>query len=522
MKRRNFIANSFLAAGGVLIGSNILHAQAFKEINRQFTDDANHEGYDLIIHGAGLAGYYAAIEAAHKGWKVLILDKRTSPGYDIAAKNKLWIQSAGYKELTREQIELFFPAAESGEMFNHIPSAISSPDNSLFDNELLLFSGSVKKGLLRNLFLNKVHVMLMTDVCGIVTDDNNVHGVLVACKQGLFSIKCKSFLDATENVLFTRELFNQSYKIKKAGFVIELINVSDTRLKEIKVDETFGILNHSIFLHKGKKAKDQQFLGFEFIPDGNDLSTIEQKARSIAAKLSKNFSSIAPTFNGAKLNNWALECSYFLESNTLPKPSLNGYYCCDNPTSENLSCGSLFNLIAASKDLVGKIRQTTANKNKKIIRLIGVTTPQHFKNNEQNLSENGVILPFSPFIPDKNLDIQEEKCQVLVAGGGTAGGNSGHRRSRKKGHIHLFAEYFNDLGGTKTMGGVSGYYHGLMDHPFIKQLEKNVTDTRRENNLSGGIERRFHLLKTITELGCKLLTGVIFCGAITKTKNWSV
>ncbi len=509
MNRRKFIANSLFATGGVLIGSNILHAEALKEINQQFSNDPINDGYDLVVNGAGLAGYYAAIEAARNGLRVLILDKRTSPGYDIAAKGKLWINSAGSGELSQDQKELFFPEAEKGEMF--------SATNSLFEDELLLFAGSIKKGMLRNLLLNKVHVMLMTDVCGIITDNTSVHGVLIATKQGLYTINCKSFLDSTENVLFTRELFNQNYKIKKAGFVLELTDVAEPMKKVVTVDQSFAVLNNSLEFHRGKKTKDQQFIGFEFAVDGNDLSAIEQKARFIAANLSKNFASIDPTFTKAKLFNYALECSCYLENNTLPETSLSGYYCSDTPTLSGFTCSNIQDIALASKSLAGKIKPTPVNQKKKVIRIIGETSSFKFKNEEKNITENGLTLPLASFFPE-NMSIAEENCQVLVAGGGTAGATAA-MGAAEKGGFTLLTEYFNDLGGTKTMGGVSGYYHGVVKHPFIGQVEKGVAEVRKEYHMSGGTERRFYLLKTLTERGVRVLSGAIICGAATKSKK---
>lgn len=500
-----------------MVGANILHAEALKEITQQYSDQVNTEGYDLIINGAGLAGYFAAIEAARIGWRVLVLDKRTSPGYDIAGKRKLWINSQGKEELNKDLVDLFFPEAEMGEMYaSDDKKTLKSPESSLVDEEYLLFAGSVKKGLLRNLLINKVHVILMTDVCGIISDNDNVHGVLVATKQGLYTINCKSFLDATENVLFTRELFNQKYKIKKAGFVLELTDVANSNTKVINVNDSFNILNNSIEVHKGKKTKDQRFIYFEFPTDGNDLSTIEQKARFISADLSKNFPTIDPSFSKAKLYNTALECCYFLEDSKPPEPLLNGYYCCDNPTLRGISCTTVLNLVLVSKSLVSNIKLTTLNQHKKVIQFIGGTIT--FKNKADNIAENGLVLPLYPFSPEFDMELMEEKWQVLVAGGGTAGATAAIGAA-ERGAYTILAEYFNDLGGTKTMGGVSSYYHGLTEHPFIKQLEQNVSKIKSEYHLSGALERRFYLLKTITDLGCKLLSGVILCGAITKNKK---
>lgn len=513
MERRQFITRSLLATGGVMIGTNFLRAQALKEINLQFLNTTEFACYDLIINGAGMAGYFAAIEASKRGMKVLILDKRTSPGFDIAWKKKLWITNEGINDFSREQCELFFPEGETGEMYQNEKQAPVAPYSSLFDDELLLFAGSIKKSLLRNLLIHNVHVLLMTDVCGIISDNVGIYGVLAANKQGLFTINCRSFVDATENNLFTRELFNLEYKIKKAGFILEFIEVMDPVKKSISVDESYGLLNNTIFLHKGKKSKDQQYLEFEFVVEENDQSKTEQKARFLAAALSKNIQTIDPSFSKAKLYNYALECSYFIEDNHLSDPILKGYYYSKNPTASSQSCLSILERTASAKQLIEKIKLTTENRNKKVIQYIGGTTPFY---EGKNISENGVILPLSPFIFDKkDIGILEDRCQVLVAGGGTAGATAA-LGAAEGGRLTLVAEYFNDFGGTKTMGGVLGYYHGLSDHPYIKQVEKGISEIKQEFKMSGGLERRFYFLKSIAEHGCDILFGVIFCGATTE------
>src|SRR5690554_2934400 len=166
MKRREFFNYSLPATGAILLSPGFLTFNAFAEINRQFIGDTNFDEYDLVINGAGLAGYFAAVNAAKKGLKVLIIEKRSSPGFEITAKRKLWIGSDGLKEWDEELVNLFFPEGELKEIFNKNGSG---PNGSIFDDELLLFSGTVKKSLLRNLLVNKVHVLLMTDVCGLLS-----------------------------------------------------------------------------------------------------------------------------------------------------------------------------------------------------------------------------------------------------------------------------------------------------------------------------------------------------------------
>src|SRR5690606_37093154 len=136
---------SLPATGAILLSPGLFNFQAFAEIQRQFTGEPDFQEYDLVINGAGLAGYFAANFAASKGLKVLIVEKRSSPGYEITAKRKLWIGSEGLDKWDNELSNLFFPEGERKEIFNQNGSG---PNGSLFNDELLLFSGTVKKALL--------------------------------------------------------------------------------------------------------------------------------------------------------------------------------------------------------------------------------------------------------------------------------------------------------------------------------------------------------------------------------------
>lgn len=144
--------------------------------------------------------FFYCFGSCKKGLKVLIVDKRTSPGFDIAAKRKLWLSAEGLEEWDKSLLDLFFPTDEQEESLNN---TLESPRKSRSGNELLLFAGSIKKGMLRSLLVNQVDVLLMNDVCGILTNDRSeTSGVLVASKHGVFSIPCRSFVDATDGSFY--------------------------------------------------------------------------------------------------------------------------------------------------------------------------------------------------------------------------------------------------------------------------------------------------------------------------------
>jgi len=198
MNRRNFLNLTLPATGAVLLSNSLLNQQAYAEISRQFSEPADFDTYDVVINGAGFAGYFAAIHAARKGLKVLIVEKRSSPGYDLSAKSRLWIGAEGFEKLPDELMDLLLPVQEINEIKN--PKG-EGKQKSRLGNEIALFKGSIRKGLLRNLMLAKVDTLLMTDVCGVFEENGSVSGVLMACKQGVLHVKCRSFIDASDQLM---------------------------------------------------------------------------------------------------------------------------------------------------------------------------------------------------------------------------------------------------------------------------------------------------------------------------------
>ncbi|MBS3772339.1 MAG: FAD-dependent oxidoreductase, partial [Bacteroidales bacterium] len=138
MNRRDFLKLGFPATGAILLTPGYFYPKAVKEeIDRQFSGKPSIEEYDIVINGAGLSGYFAAIHAAKQGKNVLVVDKRTSPGYEITAKRKLWLNKKGIDQFDSELTQLFFPKDEKQEIHN---KSGSGPNGSLFDDELLLFA----------------------------------------------------------------------------------------------------------------------------------------------------------------------------------------------------------------------------------------------------------------------------------------------------------------------------------------------------------------------------------------------
>jgi ribulose 1,5-bisphosphate synthetase/thiazole synthase len=81
MDRRKFLHLTLPATGAVFLTNSMLNGQAMAEIGQQF-DGKNAVGsYDIVINGAGLSGYFAALHASSTGKKVLLVEKTVEPGF---------------------------------------------------------------------------------------------------------------------------------------------------------------------------------------------------------------------------------------------------------------------------------------------------------------------------------------------------------------------------------------------------------------------------------------------------------
>lgn len=508
MKRRDFLSISLPATGAVLLGQGFMDRKIFREINNQFLGNESFSHYDLIINGAGLGGYFAALEAVSKGKRVLVVEKRTSPGYDIWARRKLWLGQQGTEKFDKELTQLFFPEGEKREVFN---GSGRGPNGSLHEDELALFSGSIRKGLVRNLLLHKVHILLMTDVCGVLTNGKSVTGVMTAGKHGLHTIPCNQFLDASDNLIFTRRLVDETIQGEKATFVVELTNVGNNKKRKVKAP-SLGLIDDEIIIHPGKRDPAQAFFEFGFQIDGDDYSNWENKARFLAAEIGSSLPGLGDGFDKSRIHQFAIESTITLKNKGIPDAGLSGYHVFA-PGNQELDGHKVLSIQRDAKEVIGGIRFKKQHQESTSLRMPG----QDIDITELTLTpvdEPGLNIPLKQVTFDyvKHVPIQEN-CQVLVAGAGTAGAMAA-LGAAEKGANTIILDYFNDLGGTKTMGSVMGYYHGVKDNGFFKAHIDEAAGLSSETNTNLRSGRILHHLKSLTELNGRVLGSSIICGAV--------
>tara|TARA_R110002124_G_scaffold287328_1_gene472942 strand:- start:43154 stop:46315 length:3162 start_codon:yes stop_codon:yes gene_type:complete len=508
MNRRKFLNISLPATGAIMIGPGLMNLQAESEIYRQFSGKSSFDTYDVVINGGGFAGYFAAVNAVSAGKKVLLIEKRTSLGFELFAKRKLWMDAAGFEGFSSELSNLFLPQGEQVEMDNPLGSGVGK---STFDDEILLFSGSIRKGMLRNLLLKKVHVLLMTDVCGLFRNKGAVKGVLMAGKQGLQHVKCNNFIDTSDQVIFSRNLFKQDYEIDRAGFVLELKNVENPQKKVLPISSDYNIFQDQITFHRGKLSEDQGYLDFEFKVDKQSFEEIEHQARHKAAELGQNFKILDPSLKNAEIFQYGLETSLILKDDQLPEVGLEGYFMLSGKT---ITSKNILAINEEAKKLIKSLPRNSSNTKASTLMINSANIPIE-QIQFSKLDESSFSIPLQQVTFDYNFLVKDkEYCQVAVAGGGT-GGAFVAKGAAGKGANTIVADYFNDLGGTKTMGGVMGYYHGLTSNGFFKEQNEVAERTAFENNMSKKVGRKYYHLKEILNAGGRFIPGAIFCGAMT-------
>lgn len=483
--------------------------QALAEIQEQFTGGQEFDRYDLVINGAGLSGYFAAISAAQKGLKVLVVEKRSSPGFEIAAKSRLWIDADGFDQFDEDLLTLFFPEKEKQEISR---KGGTGPNDSRVGDELLLFSGTVRKGLLRNLLINKVHVLLMTDVCGIFSAGGSVQGALLACKHGLFSVRCAQFIDASDNLLFSRHLCGQKFRSASAGFVFELMKAAAKEKRVFKVPEGLGIANQEIVLHPGKSADHHAFVEFEYPTDLEDVSGIEYQSRLKAGEIGAHLAKLDAAFKSATVHSYALESSVHLPELPLPACELASYTVLPSE-QRGLSCTGIVAQRKAATALTSTLDSKKAGLSFESLLLAGGSVPA----SELSFSdpeEPGLSVPLEKCGFDIRRHVsQKRECEVLVGGGGTSGAVAGIAAAEKDAST-IVVEYFNDPGGSKTMGGVMGYYHGQKNNPLIRALEKDSESFAADSKFAKKTKRKLYLTKRLVDAGGQYVGGAIICDTL--------
>ena len=219
----------------------------------------------------------------------------------------------------------------------------------------------------------------------------------------------------------------------------------------------------------------------------------------------------------AKLRYYAQECSYYLNNYKLPDITLKDYTYIESHPAEH-SYNSILELVQNAQDSIGRYKKHDTRRTMNTVYYAGGKDKPFNTPTNQIINENGRTLPLTVF-PIHDMQLPIVNNPLLIAGGGTAG-IAAALSAAEKGAKPLIVEYFNDLGGSKTMGGVTGYYLGQNKHSYILALENEIRQTAKDYNISiNCICRCIHSVRSLNRYDYNMINGAIICGAQTNGKQ---
>ncbi len=472
MKRRDFIG-SMLSLGPAIALTNSLSLTeaADMEINN---------AADVIVVGGSLAGCLAAMKAARENQKVILIESRTYLGTDITATLRPWIQSKNIGSLNEDLQEVLFN------------SKLPHDENV---EEYPLQVGAIKKNLVRKLREAGVEILFMSELAGVLTEEEKVTGVVIGNKSGLQSILAKTVIDATEiaTAVFLsgakRNVSKPEFKVQR---VAEFLTVGKPANNYIDVPSELGLKDNRVWLHRGKHDDTHYYIEFHLPVKSNDASYKEKarwevEARKKTIELCEYLIANVTAFKEAVLLQTSPELWY---------PDYWTMKDINQETGEVQSCKNLFrisrnyvwhekldvdqlnNMQSAVDQLTEIVIDRIANiheisESNNVIRMGGFEIPLHSLKPETCCDHRFQLRYYSLQLPDIDTLPEMDTSNVLVVGGGTAGAPAAISASRELDRV-ILVEPTNGLGGTGTIGGINSYYHGYRGG-FTAELNKKVT-----------------------------------------------
>ncbi|MFC1714203.1 FAD-dependent oxidoreductase [Candidatus Poribacteria bacterium] len=485
------------------------------------------EASDVLIVGGGFAGCLTALACAEEGLSVTIIERRGYPGREVTAKLRQWVKREGFDQMRPELKALLLPPGEKREI-DAEPSEI--PD--CFSEEIPLFCGSIKKCLLEALLKNGVKTILMSDVAGVLASGDSALGLLLANKYGLQVIRGKLIIDASEGHKALGYMSDVRSDSSSAHYVIGFSGARLPDKNELQVPEEMGVVGDLVRIHPGKSRSCNALVEFGFKP-GTQVHSLsgatarEYQARQLAVNIAQHLIHHSEYFQNALMSELANETAIKSSRRGIPTDLPGNFLVPKRDLPFDFSCSDLMNVQESCQQLAAEVKEIVGSTAQ-----IGTDTALCIRSgetaiplNECRLSDfddpklgiplQSVEFNFKRFLPTA------AKCEVLVAGGGTAGACAGIAAAENGADV-IVAETNCDLGGTQTLGGISSYYHGYQDG-FTKILNSRMAAFGKSiygKPVPKHIAKMLLYEKELVEKGGRLFLNTSLCG--TSVENGAV
>lgn len=480
---------------------------------------------DLVVAGATLGGCLTALAAARQGLRVALVEASPFLGTDITAVLRPWLRASvpvGGTQPAMDLRDVLCPAAEAAEVDVDLtglpaPWRESAPETALF-------RGSVRKRLLEALDAAEVTTLLMCSPAGVLSaGEGRVTGLLLATKQGLLRLDGHVVVDATASAdvlrLYSPALVTDPPR-PVCRFTLGFAGAGWPATRELAVDPALGLAGHRVVFHAGRNSACPLFaeFAFEVAPGGGDRRSTrartEFEARERAIALTRELVRTEPALARAVLAEVAATAwepsPSCLANDRLPPGLMRG--------PAGLGAEASWADLAALQADAGQVAAACGRPG-------GGPVPTTVRSGAARLEM--AACRCEP-LDDPRLGIPLQCVQltsldavpaaapvdVLVAGGGTAGANAAVA-ALEAGAETAVLEQLSDLGGTQTLGLVSGYYHGYRGG-FTARLDEQVAALADAMHPGRAGNRRLvkmlHYLQAVASRGGRWYPGAVVCG----------
>ncbi len=448
---------------------------------------------DILVIGANLGGIASALQLAQAGKRVMMLESRTYPAYEITAQLRPWLENTGdnapnwFKELVVES----GTEKPSNEIAFNLDSLKIQLEDLLLDSNVKLLYASIPIGY---------HI----------EDDH--HYVIIGNKGGRQLVQCSQLVDATAEHIIDR-LAKPSVKShlpsETKSFTLEFDNVSSLDGDTLTAPDYLQLIDNCFHLHRGYRSPQHVLVEchVEF-PSVSDDSFGDSKRLTLKSQIaieSAIYLMQQPAFKNAYLAGISYELSQSHKQKEVSQAET--HWRIDNAQSifMQMNAGEAI----ADQILSGETRQLVE------------CSPPSAKQNKIHIheitSKSKQLLKQIPALP---VPIVRE-VDVLVIGGGTSGATSAYIAG-KQGMKTLLVEMNPGLGGTGTFGGVHSYWFGRRVG-YSKALSERVNAVHRKmgHREAQGVLPKWNievksqtLLSDAVNVGVEVLLNAITIGVL--------
>ena len=419
--------------------------------------------WDVVIYGSGLRAASAAMTLTEGGKSVLLVLPGGFAGSEITSSlhGGLVAGISRNADLLRSELQ------DAG-------AAEKNRGGMLCDSAAALVR------ILKR--LERADLLFYVRPAGIIREGKQIKGVIFASKSGIFAPEAKVFIDASDSLALFRhtdtELRLDPTPDAERVFSFRLesepaIRFGSLEEKDLKLGQTFWEGEFQADIRNGTRLD---------LP--GVLSRIQEEH---------------PEFRGAMVSNTAYT-PLFLSCTSLKGPSTAGNLLAEgNPKSFVFED---YSTLSAERMREGELLARDAERILPGIRLLGIRPEEVCVSSEAG---------------------EEEKCDVLICGGGTAGAVAAIAAGRMKVSVSLW-EAMDYLGGTGTGGMIPCYYYGtpggLQDE--LDEKTKILTERLCGKHSTHGfhpVAKMIVLEEEACRAGVRISFGQTVCGVETSPEG---